>query len=241
MAEKTESKKEEVMPVEMAASVQAKKERQEDLTELKKETSLINADVYLKTGAHIGTKEKTDYMKKYIFKTRKDGLKVMDIEVIDKRIAEAAKLLSNYVPENIVAVSRKLYGQTPVKKFAEAINAKAITGRFIPGTFTNPEGKKFIEAQAVIVTEPDSDAQAVDEAVKMNIPVIALASINNNARNVDLIIPVNNKGRKSLALVYWLLAREFIKLTGAKELKVSDNFEDFEYKLTEIQGKELHE
>lgn len=220
-----------------------REQSQEELAELKKETALINADVYLKTGAHIGTQNKTDYMRKYIFKTRKDGLKVMDIEVIDKRISDAARLLSNYAPENIVAVSRKLYGQTPVQKFAEAINARAITGRFVPGTLTNPEGKEFFEVQAMIVTEPDNDAQAVREAKRMNVPVIALASTNNDTRDIDLVIPVNNKGRKSLALVYWLIAREFIKLTGASAEKLSKTFEDFEYKLKEPPslGNEMHE
>lgn len=197
-----------------------------------------DAEKYLKTGAHIGTKYKTDGMKKYIYKRREDGLKVMDIQTLDSRIEIASKFISNYDKEKVVAASRKLYGKTPIMQFSEAIGGKAVTGRFVPGTFTNPEGKKFIELDLLIVTEPDSDFQAIKEAKKLKVPIIALCSTNNSTKDVDLIIPVNNKGRKSLALVYWMLAKKI--LTERKEIKSENEFkktiEDFEYKIKE--GKE---
>lgn len=194
-----------------------------------------DTEKYLKTGAHIGTKYKTCGMKKYIYKRRDDGLKVMDIQTLDSRIEIAAKFISKYDKDKIIIASRKLYGKTPIKEFAEAIGAKALTGRFIPGSFTNPEGKKFIELDLLIVTEPDSDFQAVKEAKKLKVPIIALCSTNNNTKDVDLIIPVNNKGRKSLALVYWMIAKKI--LTERKEEKeFKKTVEDFEYKIKE--GKE---
>ncbi len=193
---------------------------------------------YLKTGAHIGTKYKTGGMKKYIYKRREDGLKVMDIQTLDERIDIAAKFIAKYDKNKIVVVSRKLYGKTPIKEFAKATGAKAISGRFVPGSFTNPEGKKFIELDLLITTEPDSDFQAVKEAKKLKIPIVSLASTNNSIKNIDLIIPVNNKGRKSLALIYWMLAKKI--LTERKEIKSEKDFtkkaEEFEYKIKE--GKE---
>lgn len=200
-----------------------------------KEKSLVESDKYLKTGAHIGTKFKSGDMKRYIYKMRKDGLNVLDIQNIDDRIKIAANFLAQFEPTKIVAVSRRLYGHTPVKAFAEAIGAKAIVGRFVPGTFTNPKGKEFIEPLVLIVTEPEPDAQAISETTKINIPVVALCSTNNSTKNVDLIIPANNKGRKSLALVYWLLAREFLKNKGLiKSDKAFDKkLEDFEYQMKE--------
>jgi len=201
---------------------------------------LVETDKYLKTGAHIGTRYKSGDMVKYIYKVRRDGLKVMDIETIDKRIKIVAKFLAKYDPKKIIVVSRKLYGQETVKIFAETIGAVPIFGRFIPGTLTNPIGKKFLEAEVLVATEPEPDAQAIKEASAMRIPVIALASTNNSLSNVDLVIPVNNKGRKSLALVYWLLAREILINRG--EIKKPGDFkidiEDFEYKMKEGETEE---
>jgi len=190
---------------------------------------------YLKTGAHIGTKYKTGGMKKYIYKRRDDGLKVMDIKTLDERINLAAKLIARYEKEKVVAVSRKLYGKTAIKEFAKTTGAKAISSRFIPGTFTNPEAKEFTELELLIVTEPDSDFQAIKEAKTLKVPIIALCSTNNSTKDIDLIIPVNNKGRKSLALVYYLITKKI--LVERKEIKKEEEFkkdiEDFEYKLKE--------
>ena len=208
---------------------------------------LVDADKYLKTGSHIGTVFKTGDMKRFVFKVRKDGLKVFDVQMIDERIKTAASILAKIPSEKIVAVSRKLYGQEPVKQFAEAIHAKAIVGRFVPGTFTNTKSQSFAEPAIISVTEPEAGAQAIAEATRVKAMVVALASTNNSLRDVDFAIPINNKGRKSLALAYWLLAREILKEKG--EIKKDSDFaktlEDFEYKLKEgaeeMEGEERTE
>ncbi len=198
---------------------------------------------FLKTGAHIGTRFKTGDMMRYIFKQRKDGLRVLDVEGIENRINLVAGFLSRYDLEKIVVVAKKLYGQTPARMFAETTGAKALTGRFVPGTFTNPLAKEFVEPQVVLVSDPDSDAQAVEEATRVKVPIVALCSTNNYLRNVDLIIPINNKGRKSLALVYWMLAKEILKNKGI--IKVDGEFpksvEDFEYKMKAGEEREQEE
>ncbi len=206
-----------------------------------KEKTLVEADKYLKTGAHIGTKFKSGDMRRYIYKMRKDGLNVLDMQTLDERIAIVANFLALFEPRKIVVVSRRLYGHTPAKMFAESIGAKAFTGRFVPGTLTNPKGKEFIEPAILLATEPEPDSQAIDEATKINVPVIALCSTNNSTKNVDLVLPVNNKGRKSLALVYWLLAREFLKAKGLikADKDFSKKLEQFEYQIKE--GKEPEE
>lgn len=199
------------------------------------ERTLVPIEKYLKTGCHIGTKFKSGDMRRYIFKSRKDSLKVLDVETIDERIKLVAEFLSKYDPEKIAVISRKLYGKTPANKFAEFIGAKAITGRFVPGTFTNPQAKIFIEPEVIIVAEPDSDNQAVEEASLIRIPVVGLASTNNSLKNVDLIIPINNKGRKSLALVFWLLAREMLKERGdiKNDAEFEEKLPEFEYQIKE--------
>lgn len=204
------------------------------MAEENKET-LIPMEKYLVAGLHIGTLFKTGDMRRFVFKTRKDGLKVFDIETIDSRIRTVAKFIAGLPSEKIAVVSRKLYGRTAVKKFAELVGCKAFTGRFIPGTFTNPRKKGFVEPKIVIITDPEADAQAVEEATGVNAIIVALASSNNSLKNIDFIVPANNSGRKSLATAYWLLAREILKEKGV--LKKDDDFEKeleaFEYKLKE--------
>jgi small subunit ribosomal protein S2 len=195
---------------------------------------------YLTTGAHIGTRFKSGDMNRYIYKQRKDGLKVLDVQVIDERVKQVGLFLSKYDPKKIAIVSRKLYGKTPAEEFAKAIGAYAISGRFVPGTFTNPQGKEFLQPHVVIVTEPESDAQAISEASNVRAVVVALASTNNLLANVDIVIPVNNKGRKSLALIYWLLAKEFLKATGvlSDDEAFTKKVEDFEYPMKDGEGED---
>ncbi len=199
------------------------------------EKTLVDADKYLKTGSHIGTRFKSGDMNKYVYKQRKDGLKVLDVQVLDSRIKTAIKFLSRFEPETIAVVSRKLYGQSAVKEFAKAIGAKEFTGRFVPGTFTNPQGKGFFEPNVVLVTEPEADEQAIFEAKRLRVPVVALCSTNNSLKDIDLCVPINNKGRKSLALFYWVAAKEISK--ELKLIKKDEDFkktlEDFEYQLKE--------
>ncbi len=204
------------------------------------EKNLVELERYLKTGSHIGTRFKTGSMKRYIFKKRKDGLNVLDVENIDEKIRVAAEFISRFELSRLVVVSRRVYGKTAVTKFAEATGARALTGRFVPGTFTNPSGKEFIEPHIVLVSDPEVDSQAVKEAIKVRVPVVALASTNNYLKDIDLIIPINNKGRKSLALVFWLLAREILKKKG--EIKKDSDFSmaesDFEYEMQEGSERE---
>jgi len=196
---------------------------------------LVELDSYLKTGSHIGTKFKTGDMQRYIFKQRKDGLKVLDVETIDSRIRVVSGFLSTFDTAGVVVAARRAYGQQPAKMFAEIIGGRAVVGRFVPGTFTNPNAKEFFEPKVLVITDPEADRQSVEEATKLRIPVVAMCSTNNYLKNIDLAIPINNKGRKSLALVYFLLAREILKAKGL--IKSDSDFdkkaEDFEYKLKE--------
>ena len=167
---------------------------------------------YLSAGMHIGMKQQTKDMKRFIYKIRDDGLAVLDLQTIDNRIKMAANFLKDY--NKIMAVSRKGVGQKPVKMFAEAVGAKAVIGRFLPGTITNPSFKGYYGPDVLVVTDPLVDKQAVAEAMKMRIPIVALVDTFNELTSVDVAIPVNNKGRRALATVYWMLAKELLKSNG---------------------------
>jgi len=186
---------------------------------------LIPVEDYLGAGVHIGTQQKTDDMERFIHRVRTDGLYVLDVSKTDGRIRTAADFLANYDPEQILVTSSRQYGRFPAEKFAEAVGARARTGRFIPGTLTNPKYDGYIEPDVLVVTDPIGDAQAVKEAITVGIPVIAMCDSNNQVSNVDLVVPTNNKGRKALSVVYWLLANEVLDRRGAEP---SYSLEDFE-------------
>ena len=186
---------------------------------------LIPVEDYLAAGVHIGTQQKTKDMDRFIHRVRTDGLYVLDISRTDERIRTAANFLSNYPPEGILVTSSRQYGRYPAETFAQAIGARARTGRFIPGTLTNPQYEGYIEPDVVVVTDPIGDAQAVTEAITVGIPVVAMCDSNNQTSNVDLVIPTNNKGRKALAVVYWLLANETLDRRGAEPTYALEDFE----------------
>lgn len=190
---------------------------------------LIPPDEYLAAGVHIGTQIKTGDMKKFIYKVRPDGLYVLDIRILDERLRLAGKMLARYNPSKILVVAARQYGHKPVMMFAKVTGADYVIDRFVPGTLTNPAIQEYREPDIVIVTDPAIDSQAVDEATDIGIPVVALCDSNNSIANVDFVIPTNNKGRKALALVYWVLTREVLKNRGFTEFTYS--VEDFEAEL----------
>ena len=194
---------------------------------------LIPLDKYLAAGLHIGTQQKTKDMERYIYRVRADGLYVLDVRKTNDRIVAAGKFLSKYDPDDVLVVSTRQYGQAPVKKFGQITGAKTIPGRFIPGTLTNPNYGKFIEPKVLVVTDPRSDSQAIIEAKQIGIPVVALCDTENLLGNVDIVVPVNNKGRKAIALVYWLLARQTLRGRGdiAEDQDLDIPPTDFELKM----------
>ncbi|MHC1604839.1 MAG: 30S ribosomal protein S2 [Candidatus Methanofastidiosia archaeon] len=175
------------------------------------EEMLIPLDQYLASGIHIGTQQKTKDMEKYIYRVRQDGLYVLDIKATDQRIRAIGKLLANYDPQNILIVSTRVYGHKPVKMFSQITKCKAVAGRFIPGMLTNANNSDFMEPELLIVTDPRADYQALKEGSSIGIPIIALCDSENMLSNVDIVVPTNNKGRKALSLIYYLIAREMLR------------------------------
>ncbi|MBE6526969.1 MAG: 30S ribosomal protein S2 [Thermoplasmata archaeon] len=193
---------------------------------------LVPEETYLTSGVHIGTQYKTSDMMGFIYKVRQDGLYVLDIKKTDERIRAAAKFLARFDPQRILICSMRQYGQRPAREFSKAIGAPAFAGRFVPGTLTNPINPAYIEPEVLVVTDPAADKQSLSEALNLGIPIVALCDANNETRNVDLVVPTNNKGRRSLACVYWLLTREVLLARGdikdASEFKLQ--IDDFEAK-----------
>ncbi|WP_292518132.1 30S ribosomal protein S2 [Methanoculleus sp.] len=193
--------------------------------EIELKEPLVPVEEYLAAGVHIGTQQKSKDMMKFIYRVRGDGLYILDIQATDERVKTAAKFLSQYEPAKVLVVTSRQYGQYPAKKFADAIGGMAVIGRFIPGMLTNQRLNKYIEPDVIVVTDPIGDSQAITEAVQAGIPIVALCDTNNMTKYVDVVIPTNNKGRKALSMIYYLLTKELLRLRGVATSLTPEDFE----------------
>jgi small subunit ribosomal protein S2 len=194
---------------------------------------LIPEEDYRMLGVHIGTHQKTAAMKRFIFKIRPDGLYVLNITETDKRIKICAKFLAKFNSEKVLVIAARQYAQKPATLFATTLGMKVIAGRYIPGTLTNPHLPNYLEPELLFLTDPAIDSQALKEGILLGIPIAAICDANNELRYIDFVIPANNKGKKALAVTYWLLTREIMKERGLLNSDESFKFriEDFEAEL----------
>ncbi len=221
---------EEVVKIE--AKAETKSEVKESSREEKKEAPddshmMVPLDSYLKAGLHIGTKFRTKFMENFIYKVRTDGLTVLNVQEIDKRIRTVAEFITNYEPEDIVVVGKRENGWRAIKLFEKVTGTKAYAGRYHPGILTNPGLEDFKEAKLIIVADPWPDKDALKDAAKVGAVTVALCDTNNDSTYVDLVLPCNNKGRKSLGLIFYILAREYLKAKHPEAPEMSYSLDDF--------------
>jgi small subunit ribosomal protein S2 len=204
------------------------------------EELLLPRDTILSAGIHIGTRMKTKDMEPSIYRVRPDGLFVLDVKKTDDRIRAAAKFLARFEPAKVAVAASRLYAQEPIKKFCELTGATPLIGRFIPGLLSNPLYPNRVDPEVILVSDPRADAQAVKEASNVGIPIVALCSTDNEFAGVDLVIPTNNKGRRALAVIFWLLARQVLRERGelAPDKDPTATIEDFEAKISKEEGEE---
>ncbi len=199
-----------------------------------KETQDIKKKI-LSTGIRVGTQVKTKFMKPFITQASPEGLYMIDLDIALERIKTAAKFINRTDIDKVIVCSGREYANTPIEKFCEVTGATKMLGRFMPGTLTNPSLPYYIEPKLLLISDPQVDVQAVTEATNAGIPVIGISNTDNITSKLDLILPANNRGRKSLATIYWLLALEILKERG--ELKEGESLkyeiDDFETKITE--------
>jgi len=189
----------------------------------------------LSTGIRVGTQVKTKFMRPFITTASPEGLYMLDLDITLEKIKTAAKFINRIGTDNLIVCTGRRYAETPIEKFCEMLDTKKLLGRFMPGTLTNPSLPYYIEPKLVLISDPQVDEQAITEATNAGIPVIGIANTDNITSKLDVIIPANNRGRKALATVYWLLVRQILIERG--ELKENESMkyeiDDFETKITE--------
>jgi small subunit ribosomal protein S2 len=189
----------------------------------------------LATGIRVGTQVKTKFMRPFITTASPEGLYMLDLDITLEKIKTAAKFINRIGTDNLIVCTGRRYAETPIEKFCEMLDCKKLLGRFMPGTLTNPSLPYYIEPKLVLISDPQVDEQAITEATNAGIPVIGIANTDNITSKLDVIIPANNRGRKALATVYWLLVRQILIERG--ELKENESMkyeiDDFETKITE--------
>ncbi|MCX8167120.1 MAG: 30S ribosomal protein S2 [Candidatus Micrarchaeota archaeon] len=191
-------------------------------TGISQQEYLVPQQKYLEAGIHIGTKIKFVNKNWFVYKEREDGLYVLDIKKIDERLKILVKVLSRYKPEEIVITASRHYSSIAAKTFSRLTGIRVLTGRYLPGTISNLQSANRVEPKLMFICDPKGERQAVLEAGKHGIFTVGLVDTDNTMEYLDLVVPCNNKGKKSLSLIFWILAREYMFARGS--IKSRDDF-----------------
>ena len=224
--EKISSKEEKI--IQQASEKITKKDVEKEKRDLKKTSSkdqtLIPLEEYIKCAVHLGTKVITPHMRKFVYKRRADGLAVINTVAIDEKLREAIDFLVKYEPEQIYLCCKREAGWDAAKKFAQATNILTFTKKYPPGVTTNLELDDFFEKEMTLICDPWMDKNALQDTYRLKKPTISLCDTNNFTQRITKIIPCNNKAKKSIGCMLFILAREYCK---AKKLEFKYQLEDF--------------
>lgn len=210
----------------------------EDITDLKKKVkkeeekkdTLVPMDDYLKSSIHLGTRVITPDMRPYVYRRRADGLAVFNTSLLDDKIREGINYLNDFLPERIILICKREAGWKAVKKFAELTGIRAFTKKYPAGILTNTELENFTETDLIFICDPWLDKNALNDALRIRIPILSVCDTNNFTKGITKIIPGNNKSSKSLGMIFYLLAKAYVEKHKLQtfEIKIQDFIDDWD-------------
>ncbi len=249
-AEKEEAKKkllEKAKEIEKKIEVKEEKKQEEkseekktgeEKREIKSEgNTLVPLETYIKAGSYIGTKVIMPNMRQFVYKRRNDGIAIINTNIIDEKLREAIKFISSYKPEDWILVCKREAGWRAAKLFSELTGVRAFTKKYPAGIITNIALPNFFEAEMIFICDPWLDKNALNDAINVKKQVVGICDTNNLSNGINVVITANNKSSKSLGLILWIIAREYIKARGIDK-KIPDVEEFIGEKLEELPMKE---
>lgn len=192
---------------------------------------LVPVEEYLTAGVHIGTKYKNGYSDEYVQKCRADGLKIIDVSQIDLKLSALINVVSRYEPSEVAIMGRRENAKKPLQMLKNVVGFDVYTGRYLPGMMSNAELDTYKEYKLVIVCDPLTDKNILEEAFNQGVMTAGFCDTNNKTSKLDLVVPINNKGKKSLGLALMILAKHY--LVNRKIIKESE----FNYTLEDFSGE----
>ena len=209
-----------------------KTEELKEKVRIKRKTDmLIPLENYVKSGIYIGTKVITPNMRPFVYRRRADGLAIFNTDLIDDKLKEGVEYLSKFNPEDVILVCKRQAGWKAVEKFSELTGIKAFTKKYPAGILTNTTLPDFFENELTIVTDSWLDRNAFLDTKRVHKKVLMICDTNNFPKGADQIVIGNNKSAKSLGVIFYLLARGYIK---ARKLNTINEIPDLEWWTEEV-------
>ncbi|MFH1249305.1 MAG: 30S ribosomal protein S2 [archaeon] len=212
--------------------VKAEEVKIEDPKPEQKEGTLVYPlEDYVRAGIHLGTRVISGDMRSYVYRRRADGLAILNTNLIDKNLHEAAEYISKFKAADVILACKREAGWIAGKKFGEVTGIKVFTKKYPVGLITNPTLADFFEPALVIICDPWLDKNLLNDAQNIRIPVVGLCDTNNVTKGINYIIACNNKSNKSIGIVLYLIAKEYC----------SKNSLPFDAEIKDFAGEELED
>ncbi len=198
------------------------KELKEQVKLKKRGEMLIPLEDYVRAGIYLGTKVVTPDMKPFVYRRRADGLAIFNTDLIDEKLKEGIEYLSKFNAEDIIVVCKRESGWKSAEKFSQLTGIRVFTKKYPAGILTNTQLPDFFENELTVITDSWLDKNALKDTLNINKKILMICDTNNFSKGANQVIIGNNKSPKSLGVIFYILARGFLKSKGKDISEVPD-------------------